>query len=920
MAALVPVVIAALAGSIRVAETKVDLDATATEAAYVSAKEEAVTELLLLSELDAGGLTSIQLPRTRESAERLVSTTDGRAVAIRVTTAAGSTGAVTLPPLVLAEGGSIAFDRGDPKRLRLSIAASTLPITLNVQGTLQVTLPGEDPQLINFGAPKPIVLEPAQAGSELHLGIRDDSPRLLGANVPVNDLSFLRVNRTVETARNQVTATSTIVSARLRQDRLWRRERTVTPADQLRFGGIRGDVRAAELVDGGLRVQFQGTAQRLDACGVATVCHVDADLPRFGCGTPHWLDSCSLRRLFALLGSGRSAVDQNSSMMTSARQIAVCLGALLVYCAATSAQSDARADEPGELIKSLIVRIDTDSEFGAGIVVGVAPETLYIATANHVVRRGTREAGRIQVQFAWQSAKEAVPAKLLPQRDEAMDLAVLSVSGLKNISAGDVSLPLDRLGDPEALGRSDPIFLMGHPNGFPWRVNATPERFTRAREQMLEFESNLLAKGHSGGALLNDDDELIGMLRSDSPPYGEALNIYAIARKFDLWNLPVSLRLPAARVSAGDQRTCVLSPRGKTECWGYDDRFQPGPLTMGDVRLRTLSTGADHACGLAPHGAAFCIGSNRHGQLGDGSTSSQYETPAPVSGGLEFRSISAGFGFTCGVTRGGAVFCWGAGSEGRLGARLPNGSLTPSRVALTERFTSVSAGSFYGCALTVAGAAFCWGSVGAAEMLTDLPARRFARKLSFVSLTTGYSHACGLTAAGAAWCWGFNTKGNLGDGTTSRGFVEEPVQVSGNYRFSSLTAGVSHTCGIASGGKAYCWGLNNFGQLGNGTQTDSAVPSGVSGAHTFDNLSAGHLHTCGVTTEGVVLCWGNSERGAVSASSEKMHATPLKVMTVPGDERLPWREKTREVSRIAGRELLSVHYSPYARLRSQVLG
>jgi len=173
-----------------------------------------------------------------------------------------------------------------------------------------------------------------------------------------------------------------------------------------------------------------------------------------------------------------------------------------------------------------------------------------------------------------------------------------------------------------------------------------------------------------------------------------------------------------------------------------------------------------------------------------------------------------------------------------------------------------------------------------------MPVRRFARKLSFVSLTAGYSHACGLTATGAAWCWGFNTKGNLGDGTTSRGFVEEPVQVSGSHKFSSLTAGVSHTCGIASGGKAYCWGLNNFGQLGNGTQIDSAVPSGVIGAHAFDNLSAGHLHTCGVTMEGTVLCWGNSARGAVGPSSQKVQTAPLNVLTMPGNERLPWREKT----------------------------
>jgi alpha-tubulin suppressor-like RCC1 family protein len=119
---------------------------------------------------------------------------------------------------------------------------------------------------------------------------------------------------------------------------------------------------------------------------------------------------------------------------------------------------------------------------------------------------------------------------------------------------------------------------------------------------------------------------------------------------------------------------------------------------------------------------------------------------------------------------------------------------------------------------------------------------------------------CGLTASGAAYCWGRNQFGQLGTrkniGTDDPN--PTPAAVSGNLTFVSLTAGWSHACGLTSAGAAYCWGAN--GALGStkrlGPTNVSSTPIAVEGGHKFVALTAGNAHTCGVTDTGAAYCWG----------------------------------------------------------------
>jgi len=132
----------------------------------------------------------------------------------------------------------------------------------------------------------------------------------------------------------------------------------------------------------------------------------------------------------------------------------------------------------------------------------------------------------------------------------------------------------------------------------------------------------------------------------------------------------------------------------------------------------------------------------------------------------------------------------------------------------------------------------------------------------------GTYHSCAVDAAGAAWCWGRNDYGQLGTGSTSPSYATTPQRVAGTLAFRSVYAGLYHTCGLTTDGVAYCWGYNYFGQLGaTPTSVSQATPVAVTGGHTFASLAPGGYFSCGLATDGTVYCWGAGSEGELGGGS-----------------------------------------------------
>jgi alpha-tubulin suppressor-like RCC1 family protein len=210
------------------------------------------------------------------------------------------------------------------------------------------------------------------------------------------------------------------------------------------------------------------------------------------------------------------------------------------------------------------------------------------------------------------------------------------------------------------------------------------------------------------------------------------------------------------------------------------------------------------------------------------------------------------------------------------------GGATSPPFAVHVTFASTDGGYVHTCGVATGGAAYCWGDdfVGqlgdgpaVADSYRPSPAP-VAGGLRFSTISAGVWHTCGVTTAGAAYCWGDNFFGQLGDGTRVR--RETPGRVAGGLVFVAITAGSFHTCGVTTSGAAYCWGDNQNGQLGDETTDGRATPVPVAGAFRFTTVSAGHGHTCGVIRGGGVACWGDDSSGQLGDGAATIDQRPYR--------------------------------------------
>jgi alpha-tubulin suppressor-like RCC1 family protein len=358
------------------------------------------------------------------------------------------------------------------------------------------------------------------------------------------------------------------------------------------------------------------------------------------------------------------------------------------------------------------------------------------------------------------------------------------------------------------------------------------------------------------------------------------------------------------RLAVTTNRSCLIESSGDLLCWGRGGsiRFTAG---SGLPRFVTLSGGSSHLCGLTGDSTAYCWdGSNRYGEIGDGSQSER-SLPTKVATDLKFVWISAAVFTTCALDGAGRAYCWGTNELGGIG----NGTMgelsvetLPTPVASQVRFTAVD-GAYPNCGLSLDRAVYCWGMVSGSFDPNHLQApgdctnaffRWYAGRdclrptpvstaLRFATLA---ADRCGVTDLGEAYCWGDGFYGTFGDGRVGV-YSVLPVRVSGAIQFRKLTSGSHHVCGIDLVGKAYCWGNNFVGQLGIGEHGSGggvglrAEPTPVLTQERFVSIASKDAHTCALTAGEQVWCWGSNNFGQLGPG------TPGHLSNIPVLVQLP---------------------------------
>ncbi len=335
-------------------------------------------------------------------------------------------------------------------------------------------------------------------------------------------------------------------------------------------------------------------------------------------------------------------------------------------------------------------------------------------------------------------------------------------------------------------------------------------------------------------------------------------------------------------LAAGHANMLALRSNGTVYRWGrrwgsgasYPSDDLVPQLVPGLSDIVAIGSTYNVSCAVRVDGRVFCWG---WGYLGDGEVGKETATPVQVAG-ITTAVATTG---ACVLLASGSVKCWGHNSYGNVGDGSQAPAYSPVTVQGIGNATAIASSGFTNFAVLADGTARSWGldddwGVLGADFDGDFSATPVpiagltdARDISATSYPTpgpAYGYACAALDDGTARCWGRNTLGNLGSGDDDDDPHPVPEPVVGLDGVVELVSGFFSTCVARGDGSMSCWGSNFFGELGDGTTTDSYTPVdvvGLSGVHDGPSIATGKHHSCGVRSDGTVKCWGDNAEGQI---------------------------------------------------------
>jgi alpha-tubulin suppressor-like RCC1 family protein len=340
-----------------------------------------------------------------------------------------------------------------------------------------------------------------------------------------------------------------------------------------------------------------------------------------------------------------------------------------------------------------------------------------------------------------------------------------------------------------------------------------------------------------------------------------------------------------------------------------------------DIFCCSSSTNGNHTLGLKTDGTLYAWGDNTYGQLGIGNPTGSNSSPVQVSlpFGKLVKSISLGGTYSLALMTDGTVYAWGLNSSGQLGIGSTSTQYYPVKVNLPigKIAASIAAGGSYALAIMTDGTMYAWGNNGSGQLGDGTTTYQYSpvkvslpigKSASIVTAGSGNTYA--IMTDGTTYAWGANSGGQLGIGNTINQSTPTQVTLPTGKSIRNMIAGFGYALATMTDGSLYTWGSNTNGQLGIGNTTNQTTPTLVSNIiASSNNGSVGaSAHSIVITTDGRVYSWGlntvgqmgygntNSQNSPVQISSSCVTCTPTtSTFTVSACNSYTWAAKGNKV-------------------------
>lgn len=357
------------------------------------------------------------------------------------------------------------------------------------------------------------------------------------------------------------------------------------------------------------------------------------------------------------------------------------------------------------------------------------------------------------------------------------------------------------------------------------------------------------------------------------------------------------LGVNATSIKAAYYSRYALLKDGTVKAWGDNAAGQLGngttaeglnPVTVkGLGGVAAIEAGYQTAYAVLRDGSVRAWGANTRGQLGNGSTTGS-RVPVAVKGLSGVAAVVAGESVAYALLNDGSVYAWGDNRSGQLGNGTTVSTSTPVKVHGLAGIASITTAGQTTYARTTDGKVLSWGSnegmaLGNGNPSNDAVVREptaIPRLSGVTSVVSGMYSAYALLDSGAVMAWGSNNFGQLGNGSTANSAVPVPVDnASGTV---SLAAALGAAYAVRRDGSVLGWGNNRYGQLGNGTTTNALVPTPVVGVQNAKHLAVNGDNGYALTSDGTVYAWGKNADGQLGNGTTTDSTVAVKVSGLEG--------------------------------------